>query len=244
MLAGVQNILIITTPHEQSAFQQLLGDGSQFGINLQYAVQPKPAGLAQALIIAETFLEGDSCLMILGDNLFHGAGLGQQLANSLPESGAHIFAYEVANPSSYGVLELSDLGKPLSVVEKPEHFISNLAVTGLYFFDSNSSSIASELTPSARGELEITGVINKYLLNDSLTYTLLSRGTVWLDTGTPATLADAAYYIRIIEDRTGLKIGCPEEIGFRNGWVSETMLRNIIKHYKRNDYSNYLNSLL
>ena len=209
MLAGIQDILIITTPHEQLAFQELLGDGKQFGVNFQYSVQPKPDGLAQGLIIAEGFLDGDSCLMILGDNIFHGSGLGHQLSNSLPSSGAHIFAYEVADPSSYGVLELNSSGRALSVIEKPNIFISNLAITGLYFFDSNAASIAKKLTPSPRGELEITGVISKYLMENALTYSLLGRGTAWLDTGTPESLADASNYIRILEQRTGQTVGVP-----------------------------------
>ena len=240
MLAGVREILIITTPDDQPAFKNLLGDGSNFGITFTYAVQPKPEGLAQALIIGEEFLAGDSCLMILGDNIFHGAGLGHELARSLPTSGAHIFTYEVSNPSDYGVLELDKDQRPISITEKPKQYVSNLAVTGLYFFDHQASAAAKTIEPSPRGELEITSLIEHYLRNQELTYTALTRGTAWLDTGNPNSLNDAAAYIRIIEERTGLKIACPEEIAYEQGWITLETLKQIIASFRNNPYGNYL----
>lgn len=244
MLAGVREILIITTPHDQESFIELLGDGSQFGIELSYAVQPKPEGLAQAFIIGEKFLDGKSCMMILGDNIFHGVGLGHDLINSIPKSGAHIFTYEVSNPSDYGILKLDSKGIPESITEKPKSFISNLAVTGLYAFDSKVSEIAKGVERSDRGEYEITSVINSYLISNTLTYTALSRGTAWLDTGNPQSLNDAADYIRIIEERTGLKIGCLEEIAFRNSWINANQLSVNAANLGKNSYSSYLLSLL
>lgn len=244
MLAGVKQILIITTPYDREAFESLLGDGSAFGINIQFAVQPKPEGLAQAFIIGEEFLGEDSCLMILGDNIFHGAGLGHELSFSLPKTGAHIFTYEVANPSEYGVLEIDSLNKPISITEKPKTFVSNLAVTGLYFFDSKVSTIAKGVIPSDRGELEITSVITDYLKAGNLTVTKLSRGTAWLDTGNPASLHDAASYVRIIEERTGLKIACPEEIAWHKGWIDNEQLKIRSLEYKLNDYGRYLQNLI
>jgi glucose-1-phosphate thymidylyltransferase len=220
-----------------------LGDGSQFGINLSYATQPKPEGLAQAFIIGEEFLAGDSCLMILGDNIFHGAGLGHQLQETLPSSGAHIFTYAVSDPYQYGVLNIDDGGNPVSIEEKPTDPTSNLAVTGLYFFDNQVSGIAKKVTPSARGELEITSVIESYLRQDALTVTQLSRGAAWLDTGSPSGLHDAASYVRVIEERTGLKIGCLEEISFRNNWISFDDLETRAKVLGNNSYSQYLTQI-
>ena len=244
MLAGVREILIITTPDDQPAFKNLLGDGSNFGITFTYAVQPKPEGLAQALIIGEEFLAGDSCLMILGDNIFHGAGLGHELARSLPTSGAHIFTYEVSNPSDYGVLELDKDQRHISIIEKPKQYVSNLAVTGLYFFDHQASTAAKTIEPSPRGELEITSLIEHYLRNQELTFTALTRGTAWLDTGNPNSLNDAAAYIRIIEERTGLKIACLEEIAWKEKWISKEFIRESISKYGNNSYGNYLLKLL
>ena len=244
MLAGIREILIITTPHDQSQFKELLGDGSELGVSFQYAVQPEPKGLAQAFTIGEEFLAGDSCLMILGDNIFHGAGLGRDIVRELPTSGAHIFTYEVANPAAYGILEIKQDGKPISITEKPTEFISNLAVTGVYFFDGKVSEIAKNVQPSKRGELEITSVIEYYLNSDSLTYTRLSRGAAWLDTGNPDSLNDAAAYVKIIEDRTGLKIACLEEISYTQGWMTPTQLQDRIRNYKENSYAKYLGRLL
>lgn len=242
MLAGIREILLITTPHDKEAFESLLGDGSGFGINIQYAVQPKPEGLAQAFIIGEDFLGQDSCMMILGDNIFHGAGLGRDISRVLPESGAHLFTYEVSNPSDYGVLEIDQKGNPKSITEKPKSFISNLAVTGLYFFDKKVSEFAKQVKASPRGELEITSVINFYLENHDLTYTNLSRGSVWLDTGNPDSLNDAAEYVRIIEKRSGLKIGCLEEIALDNNWLGAEAVKSAALKYS-NSYGKYLDSL-
>ena len=244
MLAGVREILIITTPGDQQAFQNLLGDGSNFGVNFIYGIQPKPEGLAQALVIAEEFLNGDSCLMILGDNIFHGAGLGHELSRSLPKIGAHIFTYEVSNPSDYGVLELDENLNPKSITEKPTNFISNLAVTGLYFFDKGASNAAKDIQPSSRGELEITSLIQHYLSKNELTFTALSRGTVWLDTGNPSSLNDAANYIRIIEERTGLKIACLEEISLNKKWITANQVSERILSYQGSKYADYLERLV
>lgn len=244
MLAGIREILIITTPHDQSQFMELLGDGSDLGISLQYAIQPTPEGLAQAFTIGEHFLAGDSCLMILGDNIFHGAGLGRDIIRELPDLGAHIFTYEVSNPSDYGILEIDQDGKPMSITEKPTKFISNLAVTGVYFFDNQVSEIARNVKPSERGELEITSVIEHYLNSGTLSFTQISRGAAWLDTGNPDSLSDAAAYVRIIEDRTGLKIACLEEISFNQGWMSLSQLQSRIEQYKMNSYAKYLEQLI
>jgi glucose-1-phosphate thymidylyltransferase len=244
MLAGVREILVITTPHQKSEFVELLGNGKRLGLEITYAIQPKPEGLAQAFIIGEKFLNSEPCFMILGDNIFHGVGLGNNLKNSIPELGAHIFTYEVSNPSEYGVLEVDADGIPLNIFEKPKKFISNLAVTGLYAFDSKVSEIAKMIKPSARGEYEITSIIDVYLRSKELTYTSLTRGTAWLDTGSPHSLNDASNYIRIIEDRTGLKIGCIEEIAFQNSWITSEQLSLIVKDLGTNSYSSYLSSLI
>ena len=244
MLAGIREILIITTPHEQSQFKDLLGNGSELGVSFQYAVQPEPKGLAQAFTIGEEFLAGDSCLMILGDNIFHGAGLGRDLARVLPKSGAHIFTYEVTNTSEYGILEVDELGSPKFVVEKPPVSNSKLAITGIYFFDRTVSTVAKNIQPSNRGELEITSVIEHYLNSGSLTFTELSRGSVWLDTGNPDSLNDAAQYIRVIEERTGLKIACLEEIAFTQGWITQAQIESKITMYKANSYAKYLRRII
>ena len=243
MLAGIREILIITTPDDQSQFLELLGDGSEIGISLKYAVQSAPRGLADALIIGEEFLGSESCLLILGDNIFHGAGLGREIAKVLPSSGAHIFTYEVSNPSDFGILTIDESGKPLSVIEKPTKPATNLAVTGLYFFDGKASQIAKFVQPSNRGELEITAVISEYLELDSLTYTKLSRGSAWLDTGNPKALSDATAYVRIIEERTGFSIACIEEIAYTQGWMSVAQLKMRIELYKENSYGTYLQKL-
>lgn len=224
MLAGIRNILIITTPQDKNAFQALLGDGSEFGVVFQYQTQPQPRGLAEAFIIGAEFLEGDSCLMILGDNIFYGAGLGADLKRNLPDYGGEIFTYNVSNPTNYGVIELDTLGNPLSVEEKPIHPKSNLAITGLYYFDRNVVEVAKKVIPSARGELEITSIIEHYLKSGNLSVRQLSRGTAWLDTGNPISLHDAGTFVRVIEERTGLKIACLEEISYTNGWISKIEL--------------------
>jgi glucose-1-phosphate thymidylyltransferase len=244
MLAGIREILIITTPHEQAAFIELLGNGEKFGIKLTYEIQPKPEGLAQAFIIGEKFLKDEPCLMILGDNIFHGMGLGNQLRNQLLGPGAHIFTYPVTNPTQYGVLNLDKFGNPESIEEKPEKPNSNLAITGLYYFDNRVVSIAKDVKPSNRGELEITSIIDWYLQNRELTVTQLSRGTAWLDTGTPSGLHDAASYVRIIEERTGLKIGSIEEIALANNYISGKKILEIANENKQNEYGKYLGRLL
>ena len=221
ILAGIKEVLIITTPQDQAAFKDLLKDGEDFGISISYEVQPHPNGLAEALIIGEKFLDGDSCLLILGDNIFHGVGLGRDLEKNRNTSGCHIFVYEVSDPSRYGVLTLDeDLG-PLSVVEKPVHAASRLAITGIYFFDSRCSDFAKLIKPSSRGELEIISLIEKYLQQGDLTYTELSRGTAWLDTGTFKSLHDAATFVRLIEERQGLKVGDPYEAARLQGLIAK-----------------------
>ena len=245
MLAGIREILIITTPHDQSQFKELLGDGSELGVTFHYATQPEPKGLAQAFIIGEEFLDGDSCLMVLGDNIFHGSGLGRDIVRDLPNAGAHIFTYEVSNPSDYGILELGEGRKPVSITEKPTDFISNLAVTGLYFFDGEVSNVAKNVQPSKRGELEITSVIDHYLKSRSLSFTELSRGSAWLDTGNANSLSDAISYVRIIEERTGLKIGCIEEIAWRNKWIDTNQLHSLVNKFgPKNSYGQYLERLV
>ena len=244
MLTGVREILIITTPKDEAAFRELLGDGSDFGIEITYASQPSPDGLAQAYIIGEDFLSGHNSLMVLGDNIFHGVGLGNELHSSLPEKGGHIFTYEVANPSQYGILTLDTSGNPFSIEEKPLNSKSNLAVTGLYFFDGRVSDVAKNVTPSARGELEITSVIEQYLKEGELSVTSLSRGTAWLDTGNPNGMHDASSYIKVIEERTGLKIGCLEEIAWRNKWLSDQELLDRSEKLSKSSYGIYLKKLI
>jgi len=243
MLAGVREILIITTPQDQESFKNLLGDGGVFGISIRYTVQDRPRGLAEAFIIGEDFLSGESVLMILGDNIFHGVGLGKELRRNFPERGAHIFTYEVSNPEDYGIVEINENGIPVTIEEKPRKPKSNLAITGLYYFDASVCEIAKQVKPSDRGELEITSVLDKYLQNDTLTLTQLSRGTAWLDTGNPNSMHDAASFVRIIEERTGLKIGCPEEIAFRNYWISQDSLRQRAHYLGTTAYGKYLLSL-
>jgi glucose-1-phosphate thymidylyltransferase len=236
MLAGVREILIITTPQDQAMFIHLLGDGHQFGLEITYAVQDKPEGIAQAFIIAENFLKEQSCLLILGDNIFHGAGLGTQLRNTLAKSGAHIFTYEVSNPSQYGVLNVDETGTPISIEEKPKQPKSRLAVTGLYFFDSKVAEIARRVQPSLRNELEITSVIDAYISRGEIQVTHLSRGIAWLDTGNPNALHDATTYVRLIEERTGQKIACLEEIALSNNWISIKEYDDLIKTYGNSFY--------
>jgi len=243
MHAGVREILIITTPQDKLAFETLLEDGSKFGIELTYAIQPKPEGLAQAFIIGENFLNGDSCLMILGDNIFHGSGLGDELQNVIPNSGAHIFTYAVADHTQYGVLSVDDEGKPVAIEEKPKNSISKMAVTGLYYFDKMVTERARTILPSKRGELEITSLIEIYLLEGSLTYTMLSRGSAWLDTGNQNAMHDAATYVRVIEERTGLKIACLEEVALKNSWIDLSQIKKNAEALGNSSYARYLNSL-
>ena len=242
MLAGIRDILIITTPHDKSAFQSLLGDGSQFGISFTYATQERPDGLAQALLIAEKFLAGQSSMLILGDNIFHGVGLGTNLQSLTPE-GARIFTYEVSNPQDYGVVVLDPKGTAVEIEEKPMNWRSNLAVTGLYIFDKTAPDRTRLIKPSKRGELEITSLIQSYMNDYLLEVTQLSRGTAWLDTGTPTGLSDATAFIRIVEERTGLKIACLEEIAFANQWIDFNKLESQISKYLKSPYGDYLKKI-
>lgn len=221
MSAGVREILIITTPHDQVLFQKLLGDGSQWGLNLSYLVQEIPRGLADAFILGESFLGKDSCILILGDNVFHGPGLGSNLSRIHSSNGAEIFAYQVSNPKEYGVIEIDLEGKPVSIEEKPTAPKSNWAVTGLYFFDNTVSARAKSVLPSSRGEIEITSVIDSYLQEKTLGVNFLSRGIAWLDTGNVKAIHDASTYVRVLEERTGLQIANLEEIALRNKWISQ-----------------------
>jgi glucose-1-phosphate thymidylyltransferase len=244
MLAGIREILIITTPHDQSAFQSVLGDGSRFGITIQYGIQNEPKGLAQAYLIAEEFLAGGSSMMILGDNIFHGVGLGRELSLGENFVGARIFSYQVTDPSQYGIINLDQDGKMVSVVEKPRESPSKLAITGLYCFDKKAVEYAGQVKESSRGELEITSIIQCYLDAGNLEVAHLSRGTAWLDTGNPNSMNDASSYIRVIEERTGLKVACLEEIAIENGWLTREQLQLDLESTGNGDYSKYLRLLL
>lgn len=244
MDAGMREILMITTPHDKEAFVKLLGDGSKWGIDIQYAVQPSPDGLAQALIIAEDFLDGAPSALILGDNLFYGEGFTQatlQAAEST--SGATVFGYHVSNPSDYGVVGFDDNNKAISLEEKPEKPASNYAVTGLYFYDSNASEYAKQVKPSARGELEITALNAIYLSKGSLDVQLLDQGTTWLDTGTHKSLFQAAQFVHVIERRNGVRICCPEVSAYKNDWINKTQLEEIAEKLTKSGYGKYLKSV-
>jgi len=243
-LAGIREILIITTPEDLAAFQRLLGDGAQYGASFGYAVQEKPNGLAEAFIIGEKFIAGGNVSLILGDNIFHGVGLGRQLEEISKGDGATIFAYKVADPERYGVVEFAKGGKVISIEEKPRAPKSNFAVPGLYFYDSNVVEIAKDIRPSKRGELEITSVNEFYLNSGQLRTIVLERGTTWLDTGTVETLHAAASYVQIIEERQGSKISCLEEIAWQNGWISDEKLLDLAKNFGSNPYGLYLLNLL
>ena len=243
MAAGLREVLIITTPEDSDAFVKLLGDGSAWGIRINYAVQPRPEGLAQAFLIAEDFLAEDSAALVLGDNLFYGPRLGRRLSELTDITGGHVFAYEVANPTEYGVVEFDTHGVALSIEEKPAHPKSNFAVPGLYFYDSSVVEVAKHIKPSARGELEITSINEHYLNAGQLTVTVLERGTAWLDTGTFRSLQDAGEFVRVMEDRTGTKIGCVEEIAWRNGWISDTDLLALAEPLRKSGYGEYLASI-
>ncbi|MEU4619649.1 glucose-1-phosphate thymidylyltransferase RfbA [Actinoplanes sp. NPDC023801] len=242
--AGIREVLVITTPEDQPHFERLLGDGSRFGLDLRYAVQPKPDGIAQAFRIGADFIGNEPVALILGDNIFHGVGLGRQLARFGDLSGGRVFAYPVADPERYGVVEFDESGKVLSIEEKPEHPKSTYVVPGLYFYDADVVKIAENLEPSARGELEITGVNEEYLRQGRLEVTVLDRGTVWLDTGTFQSMVQASEYVRVIEERQGLKIGCVEEAAWRLGFISDDEMREVAQPLLKSGYGQYLVRLL
>lgn len=249
MLAGIKDILIITTPEDADSFKRLLGDGSQFGVNIQYAVQPKPEGIAQAFIIAEEFLDGSPCCLILGDNIFHGSNFTQLLEGAKVNAmefinSATVFGYYVKDPERYGVAEFNNFGECLSIEEKPKNPKSNYAVVGLYFYPSDVVEKAKQVKPSARGELEITTLNQMYLEEGRLFVEKLPRGFAWLDTGTFDSLSEASNYVETIEKRTGQMIACLEEIGFNNGWLSFEKLQESIELYKKNSYGEYLKNII
>jgi glucose-1-phosphate thymidylyltransferase len=244
VMAGAREILIITTPEERDQFRRLLGDGSQWGLRFVYRVQPRPEGIAQAFLIAEDFLDGGPVALILGDNIFYGAGLGRRLRGDGPPEGGRIFAYPVAEPHAYGIVEFDDDGTVLSIEEKPEKPKSRYAVPGLYFYAGDVVEIVRGLKPSARGELEITAVNQAYLAAGRLQVTTLDRGTAWLDTGTFTSLMQAGEFVRVIEERQGLKIGCIEEVVWRNGLISDEQLRDLAEPLSRSGYGEYLFGIL
>lgn len=244
MMAGIREILIITTPEYSDQFKQLLGDGSAIGISLEYQIQESPDGLAQAFILGESFIGQDSVGLVLGDNIFHGAGLGSSLSSISDLNGGLIFAYQVSNPSDYGVVEFDHHFNAISIEEKPHSPKSNYAVPGLYFYDNSVIQIAKSISPSARGELEISSVNELYLQQSNLQVQVLDRGTAWLDTGTFESMMQAAEYVRVIEDRQGLKIGCIEEIAWRSGWIDDKQLGVIATSLEKSGYGNYLRKLI
>jgi glucose-1-phosphate thymidylyltransferase len=245
MLAGIREVLIITTPHDQSAFERLLGDGSAWGMGINYAIQPSPDGLAQAFLIGADFLAGAPAALVLGDNLFHGHDLVPQLAASNGSStGATVYAYPVRDPERYGVVEFAPDGRVLSLEEKPARPKSRYAVTGLYFYDASVVERAQRVQPSARGELEITDLNQQYLDEGLLNVELMGRGMAWLDTGTCDSLHEASSYIRTLEHRQGLKVGCPEEVAWRQGWISSGQLEQLAQPLQKSGYGDYLLRLL
>lgn len=245
MLAGIREILIISTPHDLPLFQKQLGDGSQWGISLTYAEQPSPDGLAQAYIIGADFVGDKPSCLILGDNIYHGSGLESKLSDAASiENGATVFAYHVSNPEAYGVVEFDKEFRALTVEEKPKQPKSNWAITGLYFYDGKVVDIASNIKPSPRGEYEITDINRIYLENGELNVRTLNRGYAWLDTGTPDNLLDAAVFVRVIEKRQNYKIACPEEIAWRKGFINIKEFEKIISKFKNNDYGKYLKNLI
>ena len=243
MLAGIQDILIISTPTDTPRFRDLLGDGSQFGIRLSYAVQPSPDGLAQAFIIGEEFIAGDLCAMVLGDNIFYGNGFSTLLRQAVENAGkgrATIFGYYVDDPERFGIVEFDEAGRVLSVEEKPQHPKSNYCITGLYFYDGRAFAMAKRVKPSARGELEITTLNDMYLQDGTLDVKLLGRGYAWLDTGTMDSLVDAADFVRKVEKRQGIKISAPEEIAYTHGWISKDQLLSSAARYGKSPYGEHL----
>ena len=244
MSAGISDITVITTPFDQLNFQRLLGAGDKYGITFNYATQESPDGLAQAFLLAKKFIEGEKCALVLGDNIFHGQGLGSQLREFQNVNGAQIFAYQVSDPSQYGVVEFSSQGRVISIEEKPTNPKSKFAIPGLYFYDESILEIAGKVKPSHRGELEISSVNEEYLRLKQLNVSILQRGTAWFDTGTFSSLHDASSYVRTLEDRQGQKIGCIEEIAYRNGWITKDQLYNIAEEYKNGPYATYLRQIV
>ena len=243
MMAGIKDILIITTPHEQDQFKRLLGDGSDIGIKISYEVQPSPDGLAQAFIIGEEFIGDDKVALVLGDNIFHGHGFGESLKQCVDPSGGVVFSYQVSDPERYGVVEFDENMKAISIEEKPSSPKSNYAVVGLYFYDNDVVGIAKNIKPSERGEYEITSINEEYLNRGKLKVKVMDRGSAWLDTGTFGSMADAAEYIRVVEKRTGLKIGCIEEVAYREGYIDKKKLGEISKDLVKSGYGKYLEGL-
>lgn len=244
MLAGISEILVISSPDDHGQFQRLLGDGSALGISIQYAVQPSPDGLAQAFILGEEFIGDESVALVLGDNIFHGVGLGTSLVRNANVIGGLIFAYQVANPRAYGVVEFDNNMNAISIEEKPESPRSQFAVPGLYFYDNSVVAIAKSLVPSERGELEITSINESYLKAGKLSVQILERGTAWLDTGTFESMMQASEYVRVIEQRQGFKVGCIEEIAWRAGWISDAQLETLAQPLLKSGYGTYLVELL
>lgn len=244
MMSGIKDILIITTPQDQAQFQRLLGDGSELGINLQYATQPKPEGLAQAFIIGEEFIGDDKVALILGDNIFYGESFDQSLQQCTDPDGGIVFAYQVSDPERYGVVEFNDNNQAVSIEEKPAEPKSNYAVVGLYYYDNTVVEIAKNIKPSDRGELEITTVNEEYLKRGKLSVQTMDRGSAWLDTGTFESMNDAAEYIRVIEKRTGIKIGCIEEVAYRQGFITSEQLSAIAEPLVKSGYGKYLLRIL
>lgn len=241
MLAGIRDILIISTPTDLPNFERLLGDGSRYGIHLSYKVQPSPDGLAQAFILGEEFIDGEPCAMILGDNIFYGAGLSKHLqAAAASEQGATVFGYYVDDPERFGVIEFDDDGKAISIEEKPEHPKSNYAVTGLYFYDEKVCEYAKQVKPSARGELEITDLNKMYLEQGQLNVVTLGRGYAWLDTGTVASLSDASDFVKAVETRAGIQIAALEDIAYMHGWITKDILEESAEKYEKSPYGQYL----
>ncbi len=244
MLAGIREIAIITRIEDQALFKKQLGDGQELGINFNYISQENPNGIAEAFILAEKFINNSKVALILGDNLFHGSGVGFKLKDATKTLGANIFATQVVDPENYGIIEIDDFGNPLSIEEKPKNPKSNYAVPGLYFYNNAVVEIAKNLKPSSRGELEITSINQKYLDLNALTVTVLERGTAWLDTGTFENLHSASTYVKIVEERQGNKIACLEEIAFRNGWIDFENFEKLIQFHPQIEYKNYLLSVL
>jgi len=244
MMAGIREVLVISTPEHQKQFQDLLGDGSQIGMDISYAAQVRPEGLAQAFLIGEKFVGDESVALVLGDNIFHGAGLGKSLQLNTKISGCQIFATHVSQPEAYGVVEFDDQMKVISIEEKPSHPKSNFAIPGLYFYDNSVLEIAHTIAPSDRGELEITAINEQYLERGTLKVKVLDRGVAWLDTGTFESMMQASEYVRVIEERQGLKIGCIEEIAWRSGWINNNQLLALAEPLRKSGYGEYLDRLL